>query len=303
MFELILAAIVGLIIGSFLSVCIYRIPESRKEEWALENADIFEDQEDSEAEDSDQAQIPDTEEEDLSDPSPFKGLNDPKRSLCPECHEQLYWWHNLPLISWIILRGKCHFCKTPISFRYPLVELLSGIAAFTCIYNFGVSFTGIGLFLFLATLIVITFIDIDYYIIPNIITLPGIVVGLVLGLANTWFHFLNNPFAQSYKDSLIGLAIGGGFFWLFSVGYELLRGRVGLGMGDVKLLGMIGALFGARAAIHTIFLGSVLGFDLWFGNVDYISRQVVYSFSLWTLSSNWRGGLYILRRFAFSVSS
>lgn len=232
--------IFGLLIGSFLSVCIFRIPYGRPS--GLE--------EDNEA---------DLNKPDEQGSQEQLTISNPPRSFCPHCKQQLLWWHNIPVISWILLRGKCAFCQTPISFRYPLVELLSAFFAVACYYKFGFNLTALLIYAFCAALVVISFIDYDYYIIPNVISLPGTVLGLLLAGLNQWLALFKAPIAPTILDSFLGILAGGGFLLLISEGYLRLRKREGLGMGDVKLLAMTGAFFGMEGSLYTIFVGSVLG--------------------------------------------
>lgn len=233
--------IFGLLIGSFLSVCIFRIPYGRPS--GLE-------------EDNDEA---DLNKPEAQDPEEKISISDPPRSFCPQCRKQLLWWHNIPVVSWFLLRGKCAFCKATISFRYPLVELLSAFFALACYYKFGLNLGALVIYAFCAALIVISFIDYDYYIIPNVISLPGTVLGIVLALLNQWLGIFHYPLALNLLDSFLGILAGGGFLLIISEGYLRLRKREGLGMGDVKLLAMTGAFFGMEGALYTIFVGSILG--------------------------------------------
>jgi leader peptidase (prepilin peptidase)/N-methyltransferase len=245
------SAVFGLIIGSFLTVCIYRIPLGRE--------DLFLD--DGQAQDeSEIASDADIAKE--VEPSPYRPgltLNNPPRSFCPSCDHQLSWKDNIPLFSWLILNGKCAYCKAPISIRYPTVELLTAIAAVLSYTIFGLTATSALIFIFTCSLIVISFIDYDYYIIPNVISLPGTVIGLAVGVLNQFTGIFTFPVALDIQDSVLGLLVGGGFLLIVSEGYLLLRKREGLGMGDVKLLAMTGAFFGYPASLFTIFVGSVLG--------------------------------------------
>lgn len=237
----------GLIIGSFLSVCIYRIPLGRFDH--LDNSDIT--GEDPVPEDSYQAQS--------FDGSPVT-FSFPRRSISPCCKQQLRWWHNIPLFSWLFLMGRCAFCKKPISLRYPLVELLTAACAFMSLMQFGLTPTGAVVFFFSCALIVITFIDYDYFIIPNLITYPGTAVGIALGLFCEWQpYYFFAPVTDGVMTSALGVLAGGGFLYLVSEVYFRIRKMDGLGMGDVKLLAMTGAVFGPECALFTIFMGSLVG--------------------------------------------
>ena len=235
--------IFALIIGSFLTACIYRIPLGRG----------YDDWEDEGGEEQDQTLE--------KEPHPDAAINlvNPPRSFCPKCREQLRWWHNIPLFSWLMLGGKCWYCKTPIPMRYPLVELITLMLALLCWYRFGVSPTGFVIFAFCCSLIVISFIDYDYYIIPNVISLPGTAIGVGIGLLNQFFHFFTPPVAGDLMGSLLGILAGAGSLWLVAELYMLLRRKEGMGMGDVKLLAMTGALLGWEGAVFTIWIGASLG--------------------------------------------
>jgi leader peptidase (prepilin peptidase)/N-methyltransferase len=200
--------IFGLCLGSFLNVCIYRIPR--------ENISI----------------------------------GYPKRSMCTNCGTQLHYWENIPLISYIVLLGKCRTCKTGISVRYPVVELISAFFALAAYYKFGLTTAGLIYYLLLLALVVITFIDLDFQIIPNSISLPGIVVG--------FFASLILP-EISMQDSFLGILVGGGLFFSIAYIFVTIRGIEGMGMGDVKLLAMLGAFLGLKGVMFIIFISSILG--------------------------------------------
>lgn len=197
---------IGACIGSFLNVCIYRLP--------LE----------------------------LSIVAP--------RSFCPGCRTPIRAYDNIPFIGYLLLGGKCRNCRAPISWRYPLVEGLTGGAALALFLKFGLSFDFFSCFVLASALIVVTFIDLDHRIIPDVISLPGMAVGVVLALFGP---------SLSVKDSLIGLLAGGGSLYLVAVAYEKLTHREGMGGGDVKLLAMIGSWLGWKAVLFTLFFSSLTG--------------------------------------------
>jgi len=245
-------AIFGAVIGSFLSVCIYRIPLGRPtsiEEWETEESD------------EDEGDAPEPEIEDRNSEHFDKKVTVacPPRSFCPHCGEQLAWYHNIPILSWVFLRGKCSFCKDKISGRYPLVELLSTSFALLCLGAFGLNVTSIIIYFFCCALLVISFIDFDYYIIPNVISYPATLIGFILAAINQFSGVLALPIVPGIKEAIYGILAGAGVLFVISEGYFRIRGREGLGMGDVKLLAMTGVLFGPSAALYTIFVGSVLG--------------------------------------------
>jgi len=200
------AFVLGLCIGSFLNVCIYRLPLQ---------ASIVK-----------------------------------PRSKCPGCDTPIAFYDNIPLLSFIFLRGRCRHCDVSIGIRYPLVELLAGAMSVCVFLFFGPTMTGLVYFLLVMVLIAVTFIDIDHRIIPDKITLPGIPVFFLLAL------FLPN---LSVTGSLLGILAGGGSLYLVAWGYHLLTGQEGMGGGDIKLLAMIGAIVGWQGILFTIFAGSVLG--------------------------------------------
>ena len=166
-------------------------------------------------------------------------------SHCPTCQEQLRPWHNIPLLSYFALRGRCAFCSTAISVRYPLVECLGGLLYVFLYQQFGFSVHSVVLILLATALLIISFIDLQHKIIPDVITLPGIVAGVVASLLITPVGVIN---------SILGVALGGGLFVLVAV---ISRG--GMGGGDIKLVAMIGAFLGWQAVLMTIFLGSFTG--------------------------------------------
>lgn len=172
------------------------------------------------------------------------------RSRCPQCKKLICWYDNIPLLSYLILRAKCRNCKTSISIRYPVIELLNGIL-FTLIYfKVGLNWTMLELVIFAWAGLVASTIDIDHRILPDVITLPGIVVGLIGAVLNPDRHFL---------DALVGVLGGGGFLWLVAYVYSAVRNEEGMGGGDIKLIGWIGAVLGWRAVIFSILVSSITG--------------------------------------------
>jgi leader peptidase (prepilin peptidase)/N-methyltransferase len=196
----------GLVIGSFLNVCIHRLPAGRS----------------------------------IVHP----------RSSCPGCGHLIRGYDNIPVLSYLVLRGRCRDCGARISHRYPLVELLSGGFAAMAVTRFGAGWEGLLMYALIASFLVITFIDIDHRIIPDTISLPGIVLGLAASFA---------PGLLSPLQSVIGILIGGGSLFLVAWGYQLLTHREGMGGGDIKLLAMIGAFMGWQGVLFTIFVASLTG--------------------------------------------
>ena len=206
----------GAMIGSFLNVCIVRLPEERS----------------------------------IVRP----------RSHCPSCGHQIAWYDNLPVVSFVLLRGRCRVCGVRISPLYPTVELLTGALAVALWMRLGTTLAFAGYFLFAAALVTITFIDLDHRIIPDVISLPGIVVGLAVSFVSP----LVTPLG-----ALLGVLAGGGVLLGIATGYEMLRGREGMGGGDVKLLAMIGAFLGWQSVFVTLMVASLIGSIIGVGLMIY----------------------------------
>lgn len=210
---MIIALILGLLIGSFLNVCIYRVPRE-------------------------------------------KSIVSPPSS-CPACGSAIRPWDNIPLISYLLLLGKCRKCGEKISLRYPAVELINGLLYAAVWFHFGPGWELPFLFAFVSAMLVITFIDLDFQIIPDVITLPGMIIGLAaaqfiipdpLPDPNSKFQLLG------FVNSIIGLLAGGVFFYLVA-----LLSRGGMGGGDVKMMAMVGAFTGWKGVFLTTLVGSFSG--------------------------------------------
>ena len=160
-------------------------------------------------------------------------------SFCPACQHPLRYYDNIPLLGYILLRGKCRFCKAPISIQYPLVEFITGMVFLILFQWFGFSGSFFIYGLFLGALIVITFIDIEFQIIPDIISLPLLGFGLVV----SWIPNLT----VYWLDSVLGALLGGGFLYLVAMLYLLFRKKEGMGGGDIKLMAMAGSFLGMDA--------------------------------------------------------
>lgn len=171
-------------------------------------------------------------------------------SHCPQCAYLIKWYDNIPLLSYLFLKGKCRGCGAHISLQYPLVELLNGILTLLLFLRFGPTPVFAALFLFCSALVVITFIDLEHQIIPDEISLSGIVIGFLLSF------FLQG---HSWLNSLLGILLGGGSLLLVAYGYQLLTGNEGMGGGDIKLLAMMGAFLGWKAVPFIIFSSSLIG--------------------------------------------
>jgi leader peptidase (prepilin peptidase)/N-methyltransferase len=171
-------------------------------------------------------------------------------SACPFCKKPIPFYFNIPVFSYFILQGKCRYCKHPFSLRYPLVEALTGVILVALYLKFGYCLTTIFWFIFISVLIIISFIDIDHQIIPDIFSLPGIII------------FATAPFFVpeiSFLDSILGILLGGGSLYFIAITYYMLKKTEGMGGGDIKLLAMIGAAIGWKGVIFTIFIGSLTG--------------------------------------------
>ncbi|HLX38080.1 MAG TPA: prepilin peptidase [Candidatus Binataceae bacterium] len=172
------------------------------------------------------------------------------RSFCPACNRSIPWWTNIPILAYLGLRGRCIMCGAPIAFRHFLAEIALAVTAAYLYLHFPF-LDALARFVFCAALFIVALIDYDWRLIPNIITFPGIPLGLIAAA-------LVIP-EVGLKRSLIGIAIGWGFLFLTGEVYFWLRGREGVGMGDVWLLGMVGAFMGWPGAIFTLFVGSIFG--------------------------------------------
>ena len=203
--HLALLAVVGLAVGSFLNVCIHRLPRGQS-------------------------------------------LNSPP-SRCPHCDYQLRWFDNIPLVSYALLAGRCRKCRTRISIRYPIVELLTmGLFVLHGVV-FGWTALLVPRLVFACAMVVLFAIDLEHHLLPNAITLPGVAVGLIA----------STVLPPGIIDALIGVLIGGGVLWLIGEAYYRYSGHEGMGGGDVKMLAMIGAFLGWKLVLVTLVLSSVVG--------------------------------------------
>jgi len=171
-------------------------------------------------------------------------------SHCPRCQNTLSWYENIPIISFLALRGRCRHCHEKISWQYPIVELCMALLSAAVVHRFGITITAGGYLIFSAALLVIIWIDVQHQIIPDVISLLGIVLGFIFSLASP---------ALSWQSSLIGLLIGGGVLYAIALLYYLWKKQEGMGGGDIKLLAMIGAFLGWQSLPFVIFASSLLG--------------------------------------------
>ena len=198
--------ILGAAIGSFLNVCIVRLPQG-------------------------------------------KSLVRPG-SHCPRCEQPIRLYDNIPLVSYLMLRGRCRDCKRPIPPRYFLVETTTALLSLAIVRNFGLTLEAAVYFVLFCALLVIIFIDLDTFTIPDVITLPGMVAGLGVSFLLPQMGILR---------SAVGLVAGGGILFVVAIGYQMLRKREGVGGGDIKLLAMIGSFLGLPGVIFTLFASSLVG--------------------------------------------
>jgi leader peptidase (prepilin peptidase)/N-methyltransferase len=234
MVEVILALIAGLLAGSFLNVCAYRLPR------------------------------------DLT-------VTKPARSFCPECEKTIAWYDNIPLLSFLILRGRCRDCAARIPWRYPLLELATGAAFAVCVAEFGVTPIAAKFAIFGAILLTLIATDFETQLLPNEFTLGGLAIGIVFSAfvlfepdfrtGTGWARAVigpmtgmtNAPILFSVSESVLSAAVAGGMFWFVGWLYEKVRHREGLGLGDVKMLAMIAAFLSLPAALLSLMLASFFG--------------------------------------------
>ncbi|MFO0775482.1 MAG: prepilin peptidase [Nitrospiraceae bacterium] len=203
---LIVVFLFGALVGSFLNVCIYRLPREESVMWPA--------------------------------------------SHCPQCSRPIAPYDNFPVLSYLILRGRCRSCGVRIPLQYPLVELANALGWVAVVWHFGWGWPAAAYMAFVSALIVITGTDLSHTMIPDAVTLPGMVLGL--GAAATVLPI-------GLGDSVLGLLIGGGLLWGLAVASPYLFGKEGMGGGDIKLLGMVGAFLGWRPALLTIMIGALIG--------------------------------------------
>lgn len=225
-----LAALSGLVIGSFLNVVIYRVPVMMERGWtqfAKEHLNMA---------------LTEAERQ------PFNLIKPDSR--CPKCHAPVRAWQNIPVVSYLMLRGRCAGCQTPISKRYPLVELLTGALFAAVAWQYGWSMAALGGLILTAFLLALTFIDADTQYLPDQLTLPLLWIGLLFNLGETYVPL----------DSAVwGAVCGYMSLWLLSFIFKLLTGKVGMGNGDFKLLAALGAWLGVGALPLLVFAAALIG--------------------------------------------
>lgn len=234
------AAVLGLLVGSFLNVVIHRLPRMMEHDEANYIAEV------------------------RSDPLPYPdryNLMVP-RSACPHCGHAIAAWENIPVISYLFLRGRCSSCKAPIGVRYPLVELATGVLSALAAWHFGATWQGVAALGLLWALMALTMIDADTQLLPDQITLPLVWLGLLLNLAGLFV-----PIADAVIGAVAGYLLLWSAYWLF----KLVRGKEGMGYGDFKLMAALGAWFGWQALPSLVLLSSVVG--VVFGVANIVLRR------------------------------
>lgn len=228
-----LAAVFGLCVGSFLNVVIHRLPKMMERDWREQCAELGV---------SAGAPVP------AADPTRYNLVV--PRSRCPSCGHGIAALENIPVVSWLVLRGKCSACAARISGRYPLVEIVAGTASAYAAWRYGFSLAALGAMAFCWVMIALAFIDLDTQLLPDDLTLPLLWGGLAL---NLWATFTPLP------SAVIGAIVGYLFLWIVYWAFKLATGKEGMGFGDFKLLAAIGAWLGWQALPLVILLSSLVG--------------------------------------------
>jgi leader peptidase (prepilin peptidase)/N-methyltransferase len=228
-FDAVAGGVLGLLVGSFLNVVIHRLPKMLERQWAAECAQLQ------------GADVPDEPELNLMRP----------RSRCPQCGHAIRWYENVPVLSYLLLRGKCSACGARIALRYPLVELATGALFFFAFRHWGVSLAAAAWCVFAAAIVALAVIDWDTTLLPDDITLPLLWAGLI-GAAMGWT-------GVSLPHALWGAVAGYLSLWLVYHAFKLLTGKEGMGYGDFKLFAALGAWFGWQGLVPIILMASVIG--------------------------------------------
>jgi leader peptidase (prepilin peptidase) / N-methyltransferase len=233
--------LLGLVVGSFLNVVVYRLPIMLERDWQAQAAEVLS-----------------TDKAATTGPAPVARftLSTP-RSACPKCQAPIKAWQNIPLVSWLVLRGRCASCKAPISARYPLVELATGVLSAWVAWHFGFGMPAVCGLLVTWSLIALTGIDIDHQLLPDNITLPLMWAGLIAAVAVG--PVLGAALPVSPKDAIIGAAAGYISLWLVFHAFKLVTGKEGMGYGDFKLFAALGAWLGWKMLPLVIILSAATG--------------------------------------------
>jgi leader peptidase (prepilin peptidase)/N-methyltransferase len=239
-----LALVVGLLIGSFLNVVIHRVPRMMERDWRAQCAELA------------------AETSAAGDASAASGAVAPRydllvpRSSCPGCGAPIKAWHNVPVLSWLLLRGRCAACRAPISPRYPIVEAVAGLASAYVAWHFGFGAEALCALIVTWFLIALTGIDIDTQLLPDSLTLPLLWLGL---LASVWPGPAGGPLPVSTHDAILGATTGYLSLWSVYQLFKLLTGKEGMGYGDFKLLAALGAWLGWQMLLPVILLSALTG--------------------------------------------
>ena len=225
-----LAAWLGLCVGSFLNVVIYRLPLMLHRQWEGEARHILEGESPAAALEPFNLVVP--------------------RSRCPHCERQIRAWENIPLVSWLLLRGKCAGCGAPIAWRYPVVELLTGFVTLAMLSLFGFTWLGLAALAFTWVLLALTFIDYDTQLLPDQLTLPLVWLGLLVNLQGGF---------TDTRSAIVGAVAGYLFLWSTYWAFKLITGKEGMGYGDFKLLAAIGAWLGWQVLPAAILIAAGVG--------------------------------------------
>lgn len=240
------AFLLGLMVGSFLNVVIYRLPIMLEREWRAQAAELFSSPIDDAA--ATATLMPSSHE--------LLTLHSP-RSACPSCGAQIKAWHNIPVVSWLMLRGRCASCKGGISTRYPLVELATGLLSAWAAWHFGFGAPAACALLITWSLIALAGIDVDHQLLPDGITLPlmwaGLLAAVIVG------PIAGSPIPVTARDALVGAAAGYGSLWLIFHAFRLITGKEGMGFGDFKLFAALGAWLGWQLLPLVILVSAATG--------------------------------------------
>ena len=241
--EAALAGLVGLLVGSFLNVVVHRIPKMMELQWEAECAAY--------SAGIDHTATPGAPAAAVPAPAPETFNLMVPRSRCPHCGHQVLWYENIPVLSYLLLRGRCSDCKQHISARYPAVEIATAALFFFCVQHWGATPAGLAWCIFCALLLALALIDWDTTLLPDDLTLPLLWAGL-LASALQWT-------TTPLQDAVLGAAAGYVSLWLVYWGFKLATGKEGMGYGDFKLFAALGAWFGWQALVPLILLASVVG--------------------------------------------
>ncbi|MBL6904559.1 A24 family peptidase [Gammaproteobacteria bacterium] len=252
-FLLTVCIILGLLVGSFLNVIVYRLPIMLQRDWRAQCCDYLE------------IENPTPDNNESSAKFEVFNLQKPD-SHCPLCNHKIRAWENVPVLSYLFLGGKCSSCKTKISIRYPAVELVSGVLSGLVAIYFGATWLTLALLFFTWSLIALTLIDFDHQLLPDNITLPLIWLGL---LVNT----LDLGFGVTLRDAVIGAIAGYLVLWAFYWAFKLATDKEGMGYGDFKLLSALGAWMGWQSLLPTIILSSLVGAVIGIGMIVLRGRD------------------------------